>query len=307
MPHISVLTSLYCMEAHIQEFYDRSLKAIQAITDDYEFVFVDDGSPDDSKAIVLSIIKKDNRVRLIELSRNYGQHKAIMASLPHLRGDYVFLLDTDLEEKPELLGPFYERMQENPGEIDVVYGYTEKRKGGPFEKFSGAVFYRLFNALSDVKIQPNLIAARLMTRDYVQHLAQFDEAHIFLSGLMELTGFKQVGLPVTKSSRGVTTYTLRRKVTLATDAILSFTNRPLAFVALLGAALTTASVLAALCLIARQWTTGTPAEGWTIVLVTLWILGGLTISSIGLVGVYIGRVFIQVKRRPNAIIKKIHN
>ena len=128
MPRISILTSLFCSEPYIQELYDRSRVAVEKITEDYEIVFVDDGSPDGGNAVVQRLIQEDKRVRLIELSKNFGQHRALLAGLQHVRGDIVFMIDSDLEEDPALLGTFYQKMTGGDEEIDVVYGVMEKRK-----------------------------------------------------------------------------------------------------------------------------------------------------------------------------------
>jgi len=150
MPRFSIITSLYCSEPYIQELYDRTLAVIKRYTDDYEFVFVDDGSPDNGNAVVKQIIEKDKHVRLIELSRNFGHHKAIMVGLEHVRGDYVFMFDSDLEEEPELLGTFYDMIMDSDEKIDVVYGIMEQRKGNFFERVSGSVFYKMINYFSEI-------------------------------------------------------------------------------------------------------------------------------------------------------------
>lgn len=306
MPKITVLTTLYGSERYVRPLYERTKDVLGRLTDSYEFVFVDDGSPDHSKAEVLKLIEQDKNVRLIELSRNFGHHKAVMAGLEYVTGDLVFLFDSDLEEDPELLERFYRLMEQDP-ELDVVYAYMEQRKGALLERLPGSLFYWLINRMADIEVPKNMMAARLMRRQYVDSLVRFRESHVFLGGIMTLAGFKQLGVPATKGSKGSTTYTWRRKFTQALDALVSFTNKPLTFVAAVGIAISFVSFLVALYLAARLVFYGDNIEGWAVVLASLWFLGGLIISSIGLVGFYVGRVFLQVKMRPNAIIKKIHN
>lgn len=307
MPHISVVTSLYKSGPYIDEFYRRSLDAIHSITDSYEFIFVDDGSPDDSGRKVRDLIEKDPNVRLVELSRNFGQHKAIMAGLAFASGDFVFVLDSDLEEEPELLTRYYNIMQEDLEHTDVVYGYMERRKGNLSERLPGMLFYKIMNMMADIPIPQNMLLARLMKRSYVENLVKFGESHVFLAGVMQLAGHNQKGVPTKKTSKGTTTYTVGRKLSLAADALISFTNKPLTFVAGMGLCISAVSVIVALVIVARLLLYNTAIDGWILVLASLWFLGGLNIACVGLVGFYVGRVFLQVKGRPNVVIKATHN
>ncbi len=307
MPRISILTSLFCSESHIQELYDRSKATVEKITDDYEIVFVDDGSPDGGNAVVQRIIQEDPRVRLIELSKNFGQHRALLAGLQQVRGELVFMIDSDLEEDPALLEAFYHKMTEGDPEIDVVYGVMEKRKGGPLERLPGALFYTIMNRISEVPIPRDVMGARLMTSDFVKSLLQYGEAQPFLGGIMALAGYRQVGVPCTKGSKPVTSYKLRRKVNLAVNALLSFSTKPLSWVLACGCVITLAALLGVAGILLRGTSAADESAGWAWILVSVWLLGGLVIMSVGVVGLYVGRVFGQVKRRPNAIIRKIHN
>jgi putative glycosyltransferase len=229
-----------------------------------------------------------------------------MIGLEHSTGDFIFMFDSDLEEDPALLDTFYQLMTDSDESIDVVYGVMDSRKGKLFERASGALFYKLINLMSDTPIPSNIMAARLMTRAYVDNLVRYQEAHVYLGGVMSLAGFKQVGFRSDKGSKGVTTYSLPRKVQLALDALISYTNKPLTFIASFGLTISGLAFMVVLYLIGRALYTDVPVEGWHMVLGSIWLLGGLTISAIGLVGFYVGRIFVQVKQRPNAIVKKVH-
>ena len=307
MPRISILTSLFCSEPYIQELYDRSRATLEKITEDYEIVFVDDGSPDAGNAVVQQIIREDPRVRLIELSKNFGQHRALLAGLAHVRGELVFMIDSDLEEDPALLETFYREMTEGGGEIDLVYGVMRERKGGLFERLPGALFYTIMNRVSEVPIPRNAMGARLMTSDFVKSLLDYDEAQPFLGGIMALAGYKQVGVLCEKGSKPVTSYKLRRKVNLAVNALLSFSTKPLTWVLASGCAITLAALLGVAGIALRGGSGADENIRWEWILASVWLLGGLVIISVGVVGLYVGRVFGQVKRRPNTIIRKIHN
>ncbi len=307
MPRISILTSLYRSGPYIQELYDRSKAAVETITEDYEIVFVDDGSPDGGNALVQRIIQEDPRVRLIELSKNFGQHRALLAGLQHVRGELVFMIDSDLEEDPELLELFYRTMSEEESEIDVVYGVMKKRKGGLLERVPGALFYSLMSKLSEIPLPRDVMGARLMKAEFVESLLQHGESQPFLGGLFALTGYCQVAVPCEKRSKGTSTYNFRRKVGLATNALLSYSTKPLTWIVGVGVVLTLLGAVALLTAGLRGGPTspGPADSGW--LLASLWFLSGVIVLAVGIVGVYVGRIFTQVKNRPNAIIRKIHN
>src|SRR3990172_4600090 len=191
---VSVVTTMYRSSSYLDEFYRRVVAAVSPISPEIEFVFVDDGSPDDSAAVARGFLSRGEQVSVVRLSRNFGHHRAIMTGLQYAKGDLVFLIDCDLEEPPELFGPLHERLQQ-PGPAgepaDVAYAVPVKRKGGFFERVSGAAFYGLFNFLSDVKVPANWMIARLMTRRYVRALLSHTERELFLGGLFCITGFRQ--------------------------------------------------------------------------------------------------------------------
>ena len=200
---LSIVTCLFHSAPYIEEFYRRISKTAQTITDHYEIIFVNDGSPDNSLEIAISLFEQDEKVKVIDLSRNYQHHKASMTGLEHTRGALVFRIDCDLEEEPELLSTFYEEIKKNP-DADVIYGVQKTRKGGVFERQSGSLFYSLFNMLSTDRITPNLTSASISTRRYIQSLLQHKEREVFLPGISAITGFKKVPITVKKSSKGST-------------------------------------------------------------------------------------------------------
>lgn len=300
MPRISVVTSLYRAAPFIQEFYECSRAALTQVPGEHEFLFVDDGSPDDGRQIVLGLIAQDPRVRLVELSRNFGQHRALWAGLQHARGELVFMLDADLEEDPALVVPFHAKMMEAPGDVDVVYGVMRARKGDTEERLGGSIFYWLINRLSDTPIPRDVMNARLMTRDYVDRLLEFQDAEPFLGGLMVLNGFRQVAVPCDKGSKGISTYTFRRRMRLALDALFALSMKPLHWIFWLGAWIAIVGVAGVIGTILEEGSAAAMA------LASVWLMGGLILSSIGVVGAYVGRILTQTRGRPIAIIRKIH-
>lgn len=301
---LSIVTTLYNSATYLEEFHDRVCKAAGRITSDFEIILVNDGSPDNSLAVALDLYRKDPRVGIVDLSRNFGHHKAMMTGLIHARGDLVFLLDSDLEEEPELLLKFYDEMQHTGA--DVVFGVQEQRKGKLFERVSGSLYFKVFNLFSTQRIPSNHITARLMTRRYVAALAGHQEREFVMSGLWALTGFQQQPLKVRKHSKKTSTYGLGRKISHLVNAITSFSNKPLVLIFYLGCVIVLVSSIAAIDLIVRKLLFGTLLEGWASLIVSIWLLGGLTIFCLGVIGIYLAKVFIEVKQRPYTIVKQTY-
>jgi putative glycosyltransferase len=303
--NLSIVTTLYFSSPYVLEFYQRISVEAKKITSDYEIIFVNDGSPDDSLDVALSLYEQDKRVRIIDLSRNFGHHKAIMTGLSHARGELVFLLDSDLEEEPELLSLFYEFYKKTK-DIDVVYGVQKVRKGNFLERLSGEIFYNLFNSISNYPVTANLITARLMSQRYVKALVEHREREIFLAGLFAIAGFRQIPLLVRKDSKNRSTYTLVRKLTLAINSITSFSNKPLIFIFYLGALISLVSGITAIIFIVRKIFFNVMLEGWSSLIISIWLLGGLTIFCLGVIGIYLSKIFSETKQRPYTIIRQIY-
>ncbi|HYL72989.1 MAG TPA: glycosyltransferase family 2 protein [Bryobacteraceae bacterium] len=301
---LSIVTPLYNSAPYLRKFYERIRAAAANLTPDFEIVLVNDGSADDSLEIALSIHEQDYRVRVIDLSRNFGQHKAMMTGLANARGDLVFLIDSDLEEPPELLETFWNTLL--PSDADVVYGVQNSRKGHFFERVSGNLFYTLLNLFSNYPIPANVVTARLMRSEYVRSLVQHRDREIFIGGLWAITGFRQLALPVVKSSKGQSTYTLPRKVALLVNSITSFSSLPLLYIFYLGCAIISLAGLGGLYLIVQRLFFGVFLSGWLSVMTSLWFLGGLTIFCIGLIGIYLSKIFMEVKDRPYTVIRKVY-
>lgn len=302
---LSIVTTLYKSAGCIEEFYRRASAAAAAITDQYEIVMVDDGSPDDSLAIALQVVAQDLRVRVIELSRNFGHHRAMMTGLEQARGDWVFLIDVDLEEDPAWLAQFMKVLTATGS--DVVYGYQDRRKGRLLERAGGALHWWIIRRLSYYPIPENLVTARLMVREYVRSLLLHKEQNTAIGGLWAITGYKQTGTPVVKGFRGGSSYSLGRRIAMALDGITAFSEKPLILVFALGVAIFALSSCGGLYLVLRRLLGTALLSGWASVVVSIWMLGGLSIASIGILGLYIARIFIETKGRPYSIIRAVHS
>lgn len=300
---LSVVATLYRSAPFLEEFYSRISTQAKKLTPDYEIILVDDGSPDNSLELALKLLEKDSHLKIIELSRNFGHHKAMMTGLEQAEGELVFLIDSDLEEPPELLEQFYEKLL--GGGWDVVYGQQEKRKGGVFEKLSGAIVWWLFSVLLPRKIPTNHSTVRLMKRNYTRALVSHKEQKTAIGGLWIETGFKQTGLIFAKLSRSTTSYGLGLRLVSLLDSVTSFSERPLYFVFFLGLLIFSISVAVATGLFI-YWCGGVTLPGWISIMVSIWLLGGLSIFCIGLVGLYVSRIFIETKCRPYTIIRNVY-
>jgi len=301
---LSIVTTLYYSRLYVEEFYNRISQAAKIISSDFEIIFVNDGSPDDSLLIATNIATKDPRVLVVDLSRNFGHHKAIMTGLAHANGDLIFLIDSDLEEEPEWLNSFHLKLIEQ--NCDVVYGVQPKRKGSLLEKFSGFIFYRLINALTNINLSENLVTARLMTRRYVKALLTHEEREIFLAGLWATTGFDQKPMPVTKHSSSATTYSFTQKLSLVINAVTAYSNFPLVVLFYLGLLIFGISGCYSLYLVVNRLFWSRPLDGWTSLMTSIWLLGGIIISFLGLIGLYISKIFVETKRRPYTIVRSTY-
>jgi putative glycosyltransferase len=298
---LSIVTTLYKSSPYVSEFHRRVSEAAVALTSDYEVIFVNDGSPDDSLDIALSLYRSDPRVCVIDLSRNFGHHKAIMTGLARARGDLVFLIDSDLEEEPGWLGQFHDVLART--HADVVFGVQQRRKGGVIERVTGALYYLTFNALLEMPIPRNIVTARLMTRRYVASLVQHRDRELNLAALWMSTGFLQVPVAVNKRSRAGTSYTIRRRVSVLVNAITSFSNRPLIYIFYLGGLIVFTSVAYGTYLVWTALHGGVGIPGWASLIVSIWFLGGVTIFCVGVIGIYLAKVFMETKQRPYTIVR----
>jgi len=302
---LSIVATLYRSADCIDEFHRRATQAAAGHSgDDYEILLVNDGSPDASLEVALGLVDRDPRLVVVDLSRNFGHHKAMMTGLAHAGGDFVFLLDSDLEEEPEWLAPFAGQLESE--RCDVVYGVQKTRKGGWFERRSGQLYYDLMPRLTGVELPQNMITARLMTRRYVQALLRHEEREIDIGGLWAITGFEQRPHLVTKHHNSPTTYTLRRKLDLFVNSVTSFSNVPLIGIFYVGMLLLALALLTMIVVFVQWMFLARPVSGWTSLILSVWLLGGLIISFLGVIGIYLAKTFSEVKRRPYTIVKEIH-
>ena len=302
---LSIVATLYQSAPYITEFLQRvSDAARQLVGEDYEIVLVNDGSPDNSLDIAVQLTENDSHLVVVDLARNFGHHKAMMTGLAHAKGEHIFLIDSDLEEEPEWVIGFAEQMAFE--KCDVVYGEQEQRKGNFFERWSGQLFYQIFRTVTGLDLPDNIVVGRLMTRRYVDALLQHGESEVFMAGLWVITGFEQKPKKIRKHSTSETTYTLRKKVSQLVNSITSFSNTPLVAIFFIGSAIFFISGLYTAYLIANWLFLAQPPSGYTSLMTSIWLLGGMITAFLGVIGIYLSKVYLETKRRPYTIVRGIY-
>lgn len=308
VPHLSVVTSVYRSERFIPAFIDETIAAIKkAHIEHYEIIFVNDGSPDDSLGHLLRARTGNPSIKIVDLSRNFGHHKAIMAGLSYAKGELTLIIDCDLEVHPGVLQPFLDTLQDTGA--DVVYGIQEKRKGALVERTGGALFWHLFNRLSETKIPANVLSERLMTRRYVDALLSLGDRNVFLGGMMYWSGFRQIAVLVKKTQReGASTYSFRKRVALLLEAVTSFSTVPLKLVLGGGIALTLCAGVAGIALLIRKmFHPESVLVGFTSLMLVIIGMAGIIITVLGVIGLYISRIYTQTQNRPLFIVREFHD
>jgi len=304
---LSIVTTMYKSETFILEFCARASAAAEAITPNFEIILVNDGSPDASGDVARSLCTEDPRIVLIDLSRNFGHHAAILAGLDAARGRHVYLTDSDLEEQPEWLLQFWEKAVE--GSHDVVYGIQKSRMGKGLDNLLGQGFWWLLNTSSSVAIPRNQMTCRLMSRDYLDSFLDVRDKVIYLGGLFPWVGYEQEPIYLVKSPRpnsSKSTYGVFRKLQQLVDSMTSFTAAPLTMFFMLGVLIWLGSLLYGALLVAYSILyPNVVLSGFTSLMFSIWFLGGLIILGIGTVGQYVAKIFQEVKDRPRYVVRSV--
>lgn len=298
--HLSIVTTSYNSASTITKFFSELKKVISELNiSDYEVIVVDDGSKDETVEILKKIKENFNNLKIIILSKNYGHHKALITGLNESIGKLIFLLDSDLEENPSELKNLLKEIEN----YDFVYGIQKKRAAGLITNFFGNIFYKLFNFVSSAEIPRNLMTMTLMKYKVKEELDRFKEKEIFFHGILHTIGFKKKGIIIDKTFKGKTAYTLSKKLNLFFDAITSFSSLPLKIFFYLGLIISSISAIYAIYLIFRYLSFKISVAGFTTLAVLVLFFGGLIILGIGILGIYIQKIFLEVKNRPRVTVK----
>ena len=305
VPTITLVVPIYNEELVIEEFYRRAKRMLESLQPCYahELLFVDDGSSDASPSLLAELADKDDSVRVLRLSRNFGHQMAITAGIEHARGQAVVLIDGDLQDPPEVVPHMVATWEQG---YHVVYGVREHReKESLFKLWTAKLFYRALNALSIVDIPKDTGDFRLIDRQVADALAALPERNRFVRGLIPWVGFRQIGIRYHRDARhaGRTKYSLDKMLSLAFQGITSFSVRPLYISLKAGLAFTIISFVMAVWLVVNKLLyPENTVFGWTSMVVVILFMGGVQLASIGIVGLYIGQIFREVKQRPLYIL-----
>jgi glycosyltransferase involved in cell wall biosynthesis len=305
LPTISVVAPAYNEQEVLEEFYRRVTNVLVSIGAPYEIVLVNDGSRDNTLALMHAMQAKDQHVSIIDLSRNFGKEIALTAGLDHTHGDVVVVLDSDLQDPPELIPEMLEGWRDG---YDIIYGVRSQRDGETWlKKATAKSFYRLIQRVSRVQIPKDTGDFRLMTRRAVQELSRLREQHRFMKGLFAWIGFPSKPIYYRRDPRvaGETKWNYWNLFNLAVEGITSFTIAPLKVATYLGLSVAFLALIYALFVIWKTLVYGDPARGYPSIMVTILFLGGVQLTAIGVLGEYIGRIFNEVKRRPLYLVNRV--
>jgi len=305
MHNISVVIPVFNEEDSLPELFKRLSSLNDSRPDDYQFEFllVNDGSSDDSLNLILNQVEKHSSFKVLSFSRNFGHQAALLAGITYAKGDAVVAMDADLQDPPEII---HELIAQWESGSDVVYAERRQRNGESiFKKASAAMFYGLIDWLSETDLPRNVGDFRLMDRRIVNLLIDLPEKSLYLRGLVAWVGFKQTSVLYDRDSRyaGETKYSLNKMVNLATDALISFSERPLRIVTRLGFLVTMAAfLLLGFFLITYIWGSDNQVHGWLSMIFAVLFLGGIQLICLGIVGEYISRIYRESKGRPLFIV-----
>lgn len=305
MPEFSVVIPIYNEEENIPELYQR-LTSVMERLGTYEIIMVDDGSTDRSWEIIKELHNKDQRVKGISFSRNFGHHIAITAGLDYAKGETIIFIDGDLQDPPEEILKLYEKFKEG---FDLVYGIRKKRRDSLFKKGSSFLFWWMLNKFSNVRMPAGQTMLRMISKRLADVLRNMREFSRFIHGMMAWAGFNVATVEIEHSPRlkGKSKYNLIRLFKLAFNAITSFSTVPLRLATYLGLISSFISILAGLYFIYRKIFFNIPVLGYASIIVAIFLVGGIQLLMLGIFGEYLGRTYQEVQKRPLYIIKDILN
>lgn len=301
MPVISIVSPVYRGEKMVHELVCRIQKNVSGFTEDYEIILVNDASPDNSWQAILQECSIDHRIKGINLSRNFGQHRAILSGLQYAKGDWVIVMDCDLQDKPEEISTLYKKALEG---YDVVFAQRVERKDNLLKRMSSTIFYSVFRFLSGVKFDNQVANFGIYKQSVIRTVRNMPERDRSFPVQVSYVGFKATHIPVTHGQRqeGGSSYTLKTLLKYASGIIISNTNKPMRLMVALGFILSFLSMMMAFYNVIAYFCHMIEVPGFTTTVFSIWFVGGMIMMQIGIVGIYIGKVFDQVKGRPLYVV-----
>ncbi|MBR5378400.1 MAG: glycosyltransferase family 2 protein [Bacteroidales bacterium] len=300
--HISIVSPVYRGEKMIAELVRRNVESVNTITEDYEIILVNDASPDNSWDEIVKQCADNPKVKGINLSRNFGQHYAITAGLHYAQGDWVVVMDCDLQDQPEEIPDLYKKAKEG---FDIVYARRASRKDGFLKKMSSRWFHKVFNWMSGMESDSTIANFGIYKKCVIEEFNIMPERARSFPSLVKYLGFKYTAIDVEHAERaeGKSSYNLYKLLKLAFDVIVSNSNKPLRIAVGLGFGMAGLSFLLALYNLVAKWIGIIRVPGYTTTIFSIWFVGGLLLSVMGILGLYIGKIFDQVKGRQLFIVR----
>lgn len=301
--HLSIVSPVYQAEKILKELVERIDKTTRGFSDSFELILVEDASPDDSWIEIERLSQKYNFIKGIKLSRNFGQHYAITAGLDHAKGDWVVVMDCDLQDKPEEILHLYNKAQEG---FDVVLALRENRKDGFFKKLSSKVFYGALGWLTGSKQDERIANFGIYHRKVVNEIIGMRESIRFFPSMVKWVGFRQTTIPVEHEGNGErkSSYNFGKLLDLGLDIMLAYSDKPIRLTVKLGLIIAFTGFLFALFTLYKYLTGTIIVAGYSSLIISIWVLTGIILITLGMVGLYVGKTFEGVKERPIYIIEK---
>lgn len=304
---LSLVVPCYNEEGNVEKFYSEVKRVFDGCVEDYEFVFVNDGSKDETYHKLKKLYEehKESQIQVLSFSRNFGKEAAIYAGLNSVKGDLVCLIDADLQQRPEVVLRMLEVMQKNE-EIDCVTAYQDERKEGRLMTAMKSAFYKIINGIADVPFVNGASDFRLMKRKMVDAVIEMGEYHRFSKGIFSFVGFNTEYIPYTVEEResGESKWGFRKLFKYAIEGIVSFTTFPLKLSTYIGLFSSFASIIYLIVVVIQKLAFGINVPGYATIVVLVLLLGGLQLFCLGLLGEYLSKIYVQVKNRPIYILKE---
>lgn len=299
--YISVVIPVYGCKGALHPLHDRLVTALEKITEDFEIILVNDDCPQGSWEVIKEICEKDTRVIGLNMSRNFGQIKAIKAGLDHAQGEWVVVMDCDLQDQPEEIINLYSKAQEG---YDVVFARREERKDSFFKKLGSKSFYKVYDYFTDGNYDNTICNFSICKKLVIENYLKMGEQNRAFVLFIKWMGFKQAAINVEHCMRaeGKSSYNFKRKFKLAAEIITAQSNKPLVFSIKIGFFVSLLAFIYAIYLVLKYIITGVSVEGWTSIIVSIYLVGGLILMNLGVLGLYIGYIFNETKNRPLYII-----
>lgn len=300
---ISIISPVYLAQNLVNELVSRLESTVSKICDTYEIILIEDGSPDESWKAVANICQTNENVKGIKLSRNFGQHYAITAGLANVNGDWIVVMDCDLQDRPEEIPKLLNKAMEG---YDIVYAKREIRQDNIIKKISSKVFYKTFGYLTDSKQDSSIANFGIYNHKVIDSILSMKDHVRFFPTMVQWVGFKSTKINVEHSSRaeGNSSYSWRKLINLAFDNIISFSDKPLKLTIRLGLCIATLSFLSGIFYLYKYLNGEIKVLGFASIVISIWFLSGLIIFILGIIGIYLGKTFDRVKERPTYIISE---